>query len=272
MNYKILPLEATINRIINDKQVILLFLLSIFFIANTLIAEFIGVKIFSLDKMINLRDFSITIFGEKVTGLNLTAGAVLWPLVFIMTDVINEYFGLRVVKLLSYTAIIVIFYSFFIIYGAIYLPPNDWWQNESGLLMLRSGLVPDMNAAFTKIMGQGLWIIIGSMVAFLIGQIVDVTVFHKIKKWTGDKWVGLRATGSTLISQFLDSYVVILIAFWIGSDWNLSLVLAIGTVNYLYKFVVAIVLTPVIYLSHYVIDKFLGQDLAHQMKTSAQNG
>jgi len=263
-------LVSTFNKIINDKQVILLFVLSIFFIANTLIAEFIGVKIFSLDKMINLRDFSMTIFGEKVSGLNLTAGAVLWPLVFIMTDVINEYFGRRVVKLLSYTAIIVVFYSFFIIYGAINLPPNDWWQNESGYLLARTGVVPDMNAAFSKIMGQGLWIIVGSMVAFLVGQIIDVTVFHRIKKWTGDKWVGLRATGSTLISQFIDSYVVLLIAFWIGSDWNLSLVLAIGTVNYIYKFVVAIILTPLIYLAHHFIDTYLGHELADKMKSTAQ--
>ncbi len=63
---------------------------------------------------------------------------------------------------------------------------------------------------------QGLWIIIGSMVAFLIGQVLDVLVFHRIKKITGEKRIWLRATGSTLVSQLVDSFVVLFIAFYVG--------------------------------------------------------
>ena len=126
-----------------------------------------------------------------------------------------------------------------------------------------------MNLAFRKIMGQGLWIIIGSTVAFLIGQVVDVIVFQRIRKVTGEKKIWLRATGSTLVSQFIDSYVVLLIAFWIGSDWELVRVLAIGTMNYIYKFVVAILLTPAIYLAHYLVDNYVGATIADEMKFSA---
>lgn len=256
--------------IFSDKKIVLVFILAIFFITNTLIAEFIGVKIFSLDKLLGISEFSITIFGENIQGLNLTAGAILWPLVFIMTDVINEYFGVRVVRWLSYSAILVVFYAFFMVYGAITLPPNDWWQFESGMISSDNGQVQDMNIAFTKIMGQGLWIIVGSMVAFLIGQILDVSIFHKIKAMTGEKWVWFRATGSTLFSQLVDSYLVLIIAFWWGADWSLHLVLAIGTVNYVYKFAMAILLTPLIYLAHHLIDLFLGEDLAAQLKMQAQ--
>lgn len=246
----------------------LFILLAAFFIANTIVAEFVGIKIFSLEKLFGREPFSMNFFGVSDLGFNLTAGAILWPVVFIMTDIINEYFGKKAVRFLSYLAVGVVFYSFFMVYGAIQLPPNDWWQFESGQLS-GGNVVSDMSLAFNQVMGQGLWIIIGSMVAFLVGQIVDVFVFHRIKKITGEKKVWLRATGSTLVSQLLDSYVVILIAFWIGSDWDLGRVLAIGTVNYIYKFGMAILLTPFIYLGHYLIENFLGCELATQMKTEA---
>ena len=107
------------------------------------------------------------------------------------------------------------------------------------------------------------------MVAFLIGQIIDVATFHRIKKITGESKVWLRATGSTLVSQFIDSFVVLIIAFHIGSDWDLTRVFAIGTVNIIYKFTVAILLTPLIYLAHEVIDKYLGDELSTSMKAEA---
>jgi uncharacterized integral membrane protein (TIGR00697 family) len=129
----------------------------------------------------------------------------------------------------------------------------------------------DMDLAFRKVFGQGLWIIVGSLVAFLVGQIIDVFIFHRIKKITGEKKVWLRATGSTLVSQFIDSYVVLIIAFYVGSDWDLVRVLAIGTVNYIYKFSLALLLTPMIYLGHYFIDKYLGKEMADNMKEEAAN-
>ena len=126
-----------------------------------------------------------------------------------------------------------------------------------------------MDLAFRRIFGQGLWIIVGSLVAFLVGQIVDVLVFHRIKRFTGEGKVWMRATGSTLVSQFIDSYVVLVIAFYVGADWNIVTVLAIGTVNYIYKFLLAILLTPLIYLGHYGIDRYLGHELATKMKEEA---
>jgi len=212
--------------------------------------------------------FDWEILGVDGLGFNLTAGVVLWPVVFIMTDVINEYFGSRGVKLLSYMTVGLIIYAFVMVYAAINLAPNDWWQSTSGLS--DSGGIVDMDLAFKKIFGQGLWIIVGSLIAFLIGQIVDVFTFHRIKKLTGEQKVWLRATGSTLVSQFIDSFIVLIVAFYIGSDWDLVRVLAIGSVNYLYKFVVAIVLTPVIYGAHNLIDGYLGGELASQLKRDAQ--
>lgn len=230
----------------------------------------IGVKIFSLESTFGFDSFNWTVFGVEGLGMNLTAGVILWPVVFVMTDIINEYFGQKNVKFLSYLAIGIVAYSFIMIYGAIYLSPNEWWDSISGINATDSEKsISSMNLSFQKIMGQGLWIIVGSMVAFLVGQIVDVVIFHKIKKVTGEDKVWLRATGSTLVSQFIDSFVVLFIAFYIGADWELVRVLAIGIVNYLYKFSMAILLTPAIYLGHYIIDSYLGKDLADQMKMEA---
>jgi len=253
-----------------NKPFSLFLLLAGFFIANALVAEFVGVKIFSLEKTFGLETFSFSFFGNENLGFNLTAGVVLWPVIFIMTDVINEYYGTKSVKLLSYLTVGLIIYAFIMVYFAIGLKPNDWWQYESGKLAIDSSQhISDMSLSFNRIMGQGLWIIGGSMIAFLIGQVVDVTIFHEIKRWTGESKVWLRATGSTLVSQFIDSYVVLIVAFYIGSDWNLSLVLAIGTVNLIYKFMIAILLTPIIYLAHDVIDKYLGKELSDKMKAEA---
>ena len=259
-----------IAQLLNNKINRLFLILGGFFISNALVAEFVGVKIFSLERTLGFDAFNWSIFGIDGLGFNLTAGVVLWPIVFVMTDVINEYFGKRGVRVLSYAAIAFIIYAFAMVYLAIQLVPNDWWQYESGTLMSDNSLhIKDMDLAFTRIFGQGLWIIIGSLVAFLIGQVVDVIAFHRIKQWTGDQKIWLRATGSTLISQFVDSFVVLIIAFYIGADWELERVLAIGCVNYIYKFVVAIGLTPLIYAAHYMIDQYLGIEIARELRNEA---
>jgi len=255
--------------ILSSKPTRLFIILSGFFIANAMLAEFIGIKIFSLEKTFGFTPFSMKLFGVSDLGFNLTAGVLLWPVVFVMTDIINEYYGRKGVRFLSWLTVGLIVYAFFMAFLAIKTPPNDWWQNVSGVREDPSQSLPDMNLAFTRVFGQGLWIIAGSVIAFLAGQLIDVIVFHKIRQVTGEKKIWLRATGSTLVSQFIDSFIVLIIAFYIGSDWNLVLVLAIGVVNYTYKFIMAIVLTPVIYGVHFLIERYLGPEISHKMKQAA---
>ena len=249
-----------------DKSSRLFLILGAFFIANAILAEFIGVKIFSLERSLSIEPLNISIIGVKNLSFNMTAGVLLWPIVFILTDIINEYFGKKGVKMLTYIAVGIISYSYIMILFAINLVPADFWistQEQSG--------VTDMNVAFKAIFGQGLWIIIGSLVAFLIGQLIDVTVFQFIKNKTGETKIWFRATGSTLVSQLIDSFVVLFIAFYIGADWSLQLVFAIGIVNYIYKCTVAIILTPALYIIHFCIDKYLGNKLANTLLKTALN-
>lgn len=246
-----------------EKSTRLFYILGAFFIANALLAEFIGVKIFSLEKTFNLSPANLNIFGFDLS-FNLTAGVLLWPVVFIMTDIINEYYGKRGVRFVSYTAAALILYAFLMVFFSMGLTPADFWiQRETAY-----GTV-NMDMAFNTIFGQGLWIIFGSLTAFLIGQLVDVTVFHFFKSKTGNSKIWLRATGSTLVSQFMDSFVVLFIAFYLGAGWDIKLVIAIGIVNYMYKFTIAVVLTPLLYVIHYFIDLYLGKETAEELMLEA---
>ncbi len=260
------------HSILHHKGVKLYLVLGAFFIANALIAEIIGVKIFSLEQTIGLSPLKIHLLNNELS-LNLTAGVLLWPVVFVMTDIINEYFGIKGVRFLSYLTAGLIAFAFLIFVVAMNLSPADFFITSK-----QGSGVPDMEKAYEGVLGQGGFIIIGSLTAFLLGQLIDVFVFHKIKAVTGEKRIWLRATGSTLISQLLDSFVVLFIAFYIGSRvnngggdfiWPFELFIAVGIVNYVYKFLVAIAMTPVVYLVHYFIEQFLGKELATQMKSEA---
>jgi uncharacterized integral membrane protein (TIGR00697 family) len=248
------------------KESKLLLVLGSFFVANAILAEFIGVKIFTVEGSLGIQKFDINLFGVPDLSFNMSAGVVTWPLIFIMTDIINEYFGVKQVRFLSILTSILIIYAFMIVGFAIGLEPSDFWVNQN-----INGQAVNMNLAFTGIFGQGMWIIAGSIIAFLVGQIADVVIFHKIKKITGEKALWLRATGSTLISQLIDSFVVIFIAFYINPQyhWSWQMVAAIGLVNYTYKFLVAILMTPILYLIHNIIDRYLGKDLSHRLLDSA---
>ncbi|MCC6815472.1 MAG: queuosine precursor transporter [Saprospiraceae bacterium] len=256
------------KNISKSKESVLFILLAGFFITNALIAEFIGVKIFSLEKSLGFESFDINIFGIEHLSFNLTAGVLLWPFVFILTDIINEYYGPKGVSFLSYLACVLILYSFLMVFLGIRLIPADFWPT-SHLISHPNSLVTNLDEAYKLVYGQGLWIIIGSLTAFLLGQVLDVFVFHKIKKHTGERKIWLRATGSTLVSQLLDSFVVLFIAFYVGAGWTFKMVLAIGFVNYIYKFVIAILITPLLYLIHEIIERYLGSSLSSEMKNSA---
>ena len=247
-----------------DRSSRLFVVLAAFFACNALMAEFIGVKIFALEDTLGVAPFNWELFGQR-GSLNFTAGVLLWPMVFIFTDIINEYFGQRGVRMISYLTVGLILYAFLFAYFAIALAPANWWIGIGA----KYG-VPDMQAAFANTFGQGLWTIGGSVVAFLIGQLIDISVFQRIRAATGERHIWLRATGSTVVSQLVDSFVVLYIAFVIGPQhWPTSLFLAVGTVNYVYKITAAIALIPLIYLVRRLIQSYLGKDAAASLEARA---
>lgn len=251
------------QRFLSDKPSRLFLVLTAFFVANALIAECIGNKLFSLEALLGLPVRPFTLLGQEGLTYTLTCGVLLWPLEFILTDIINEYYGPRAVRRISYIAVGLIGYAFLAFYLAIHMPADaGFWRGSQ-----QANGIPDMQVAFEGIFGQSMRIIVGSLVAFLVSQVLDVWIFHRIKRKTGERKVWLRATGSTAVSQLVDSFIVLAIAF--GPLWGWQRVLAVGLVNYSYKLVVAVLLTPVIYAAERRIETSFGKELTAQLKAEA---
>lgn len=253
-----------IHYIIKDKATRLFLILGGFFIANALIAEIIGVKLFSLEKTIGLAPANLTLLGENGLGFTLSVGVLPWPIVFIMTDIINEYYGVKGVRFLSVLTAGLIAFAFLVFYGAIHTAPDDFWLNSQA-----KNNVPNMQDAYTQILGQGMNIIVASLTAFLIGQLADATVFKRIKLVTGEKRIWMRATLSTLVSQLIDTVVVSYMYLYFALEFSFARVTAIAATGYLYKFTIAVLCTPLVYLVHAGIEKYLGREKAAAMKEAA---
>jgi uncharacterized integral membrane protein (TIGR00697 family) len=211
------------------KKDIIYIILAGIFITNALVAELIGGKLIYI--------------GDNVMSL----GILPWPIVFITTDLINEYFGEKGVKKLSFITAGLIAYTFFLLLIGLNIPA-----------VKGDGLITDDE--FSAVFGQSMWIIVGSITAFLVSQLIDVTLFHFLKNKTGNKMLWLRSTGSTVISQLFDSFIVLGIAFWLPGKINTQTFIASAFTGYSVKLVIAVGLTPLIYLGHYLIDNYLARE------------
>jgi uncharacterized integral membrane protein (TIGR00697 family) len=204
-----------------------------FFITNAILGEVTGGKLFSLGPF------------------TMSIGVIPWPVVFIATDLINEYFGRDGVRRLTLMTIALIAYAFVVLYASIYVPA--------------AGFSPVTDAQFRAVFGQSLWIIVGSITAFAASQLVDVAVFWLVRHRTGGRFLWLRATGSTVVSQLIDSFVIIGIAFWLPGKVKTSEFLTVAASNYSYKLLIAVAVTPLLYAGHSLIDRFLGLEQAHRI-------
>ena len=220
-----------------SRRDMLLFILGGFFITNAVVAEIIGGKLFTAE---------LGIGPIQLPPAVLSIGLLPWPLVFLTTDLINEYFGKPAVRRLTFLTVAMISYVFL----ALYIAKSVKGHPEIG--------VPD--EAFAKVAGQSMWIIAGSLVAFLVSQFVDVFVFWFFRNRTQGRRLWLRATGSTVVSQLVDTFIVTFIGLYLPGVMTLDVALRSASTAYLYKVLIAVALTPLIYLFHGVIDAYLTRD------------
>lgn len=200
-----------------------------FFITNAIVAELIGGKL-------------VQFFGLFTQSI----GIILWPVIFLLTDLINEYYGKDGVKKLTYITVVLISFTFILLTVA--------------LNMEATSFSPVSDSVFRTVFGQSQWIIVGSIIAFLFSQLIDVYIFLSFKKVTGHKHIWLRATGSTIVSQLVDTFVVQFIAFVLPGKWPFSDFLVNASWGYAFKLLVALSLIPLIYVGHYFIGKYLKKD------------
>lgn len=207
--------------------------LAAFFITDAVLAEVIGGKLFTLGPF------------------TMSIGVLPWPVVFIATDLINEYFGREGVKKITLMTIGLISYAYLVLFASIYVPAASF--------------SPVTDEQYRAVFGQSLWIIAGSITAFAASQLVDVTIFWLVRHKTGGSYLWLRATGSTVVSQLIDSFVIIGIAFWLPGKVKTAEFFTVAASNYSYKLIIALAVTPLLYAGHSAIDRFLGLEEAHRL-------
>lgn len=257
-----------IHSILHNRNARLYMMLGSVFIVSALVAEVVGVKLFTLDGNWNWQQMQMDFFGGSYS-LHLSAGMLAWPVVYIITDIVNEYYGPKGVRFLTVTAIVLIVYSFLIFRWAMGLSPSENFNLGFG--------VADPDAAFRGVFGQGVWVIFGSLSAFWVSQSVDVSIFRHIKKRTGNKKLWLRATGSTLVSQLIDSFLFFFIAYYLGTRiqlgnpdrWTFSQVLMAGLGSYIFNSFIVILITPLVYIVRWMADQYLGRHESTVMKETA---
>lgn len=226
------------NYSLNKSQWLFVFLAGLF-ITNAVTAELISNKLIEIPLNINL-------FGTELGPFVTIVGILPWPIVFLLTDLLNEFYGYKAVKRLSWITAILIAYCFIIVGLAIQIPAVE----------IEGSTLSD-DYSFNKVFGQAQMVIVGSICAFLVSQLLDALLFKWIKSRTGSRYIWLRSTGSTVVSQLIDSYIVLYIGFVLPGSLSFSDFMTIAPTNYILKLIIAILLTPLIYLGHYLIKKYV---------------
>lgn len=198
------------------------------FITNAIVAELIGGKLIDV--------------GPAVMSI----GILPWPVVFVTTDLINEYFGEKGVRKLSVITACLIAYTFIVLFFAMQIPSSE--------------VSTISTSQFDAVFGQSQLIIVGSITAFLVSQLIDVSIFHFFKRRTGERKIWLRSTGSTVISQLFDSFIVLGIAFWLPGIMDTKTFFFSAMTGYSVKLAIAVLMTPMIYLGHNIIEKYIAKD------------
>lgn len=202
-----------------------------------------------LTNLIAGRFFTITIPALNINW-HLTSGVIAYPVTFLVTDIISEIYGEKRAKLLVFTGFLVSVFTVIIIIISINLPI---WESS-----------PVSNEAYNNVFGLAPGIVFGSMIAYLTAQYIDVKLFEFWRKLTNGKHLWLRNNGSTILSQLVDSTLVVIIALIIYPTvtgvstpitWKEAYIIIVG--QYIFKALIALLDTPLIYVFVHLINKKL---------------
>jgi uncharacterized integral membrane protein (TIGR00697 family) len=222
------------------------------FITALVVAEATASKFFTAFTL----PFPVTILGTDFGEVIMTAGVLAFPVTFIVTDLLNEYYGKPGIRFVTLLGTAMVVFEFALLQLAMGVPT--------------ASISPVPAEAFNTVFGATGRIILGSLTAYLVGQLADITLFHWLRRATQGRYLWLRATGSTFGSQFLDTFIVLTIAF--AGQLAFEQILAITLFNYGYKFLIAIGITPLIYLAHWAMDLYLGRETAEALIDRAASG
>jgi len=209
-------------------------------VTSLLVANMIGVKLFSFD----------------IAGLDVehTAGMLPFPITFLLTDLLNEFYGKKAARMVAWIAFGMAIFAFVLVSVARALPILEGIPGTAD------------ERSFEVVFGGSAIMTLCSIVAFLFGSLLDIVVFGYFKRITHGKMVWLRATGSTVVSQLFDSFVITILYFQVaqaltgGQAAGLDFVLRTALTGYLLKFVIAVLLTPAVYAGRGLLRRVVGLD------------
>lgn len=217
--------------------------LSSILVTCLLVANVVGVKLFRLE---------IDLGPLGLIPVEHTVGMLPFPVTFLLTDLLNEYYGKRAARRVAYVAFAMGALAFAIYAAARAMP----------ILEGIPGTASDH--AFENIFGAATLMYLASLGAFLIGSMLDIFLFGVFKRFTGGRHVWFRATGSTVVSQLFDSFLVTFFFFYVaqvltgGQAASADFILRTALTGYVLKFVIAVSLTPMIYLGRWMLSRWFG--------------
>lgn len=222
------------KKLMTDARSRLFVILAGVFTTCLLVGDIIGGKLIELH-----------LLGQAFT---LTVGMIPFPVTFLLTDVLNEFYGRRAARFVTWLGLgmALLSYAFILIAGIIPIA--------------RLAQAPDFKgvteSAFQNVFLGSQRMILASLTAYVVAQLIDIGVFHLLKRATQNRFLWLRATGSTGVSQMIDTVVISLVA-WTGI-LEVSDIINIVISAYLLKLLIALGLTPLVYLAHAVLERGLG--------------
>lgn len=172
-------------------------------------------------------------------GFSIPAGLVTYPLTFLLSDLVTEFFGAQKAKFMVYIALGMNLLSFWIIEFALWLPTDT----------------PDAQNAFRAVLGLSGLRIFSSLTAYAIAQLADIQLYALIKKWTGARFLWLRNNGSTCISQMIDTVAIDIIFLYWGLSMEMQQVLPTMIFSYVYKALFSVASTPLFYFCVFILQK-----------------
>lgn len=175
-----------------------------------------------------------------VQDFSIPAGLIIYPLTFLLSDLVTEIYGAKKAKQMIYIALGMSLLSFGIIQIALLLPASPL-ENSN---------------AFHATLGLSGLRIFSSLTAYLVAQIVDIQLYALIKIWTRERFLWLRNNGSTLVSQLVDTVIIDIIYLYWGLNMEMTQVLPIMVFSYAYKSLFSATSTPLLYFFLFLIKRW----------------
>ena len=187
------------------------------------------------------------------TAHALTTGIITYPLTFLLTDVVSEIWGLKKANAMVLIGFLMSFVMLIFVQIALYLPAHPYWVAPDNPFGFET--VNEYQNAFNSVFSVNGKLLFGSMLAYMVAQLLDVRLYHMWRRITKGKYLWIRNNGSTSISQLVDTFIVNSILFYWGFGWEFWQGISVMLTIYFYKLILAVLDTPLIYLSVAMIKK-----------------